>query len=319
MLNKAELIEHVRLLTGINQKPSRLNIVSDTSDWMRINPGDVLYLNDRYYAVRGNAKEDRFGIEEQPKYWVFNCVDIQTGKDKIIKTVFHEEFHTHIGIFRIRCYRSPQKESSVLDLVQGKPNFMNGFTVHDDLGNNIRIIDYIKGKTLFNYIPTIDKSHEQYFIEDFPTIIKKLYDLFQSIVFIQKEGFCHGDIRTDHIIIESETNLWKWIDFDLMQDFSDFDLWSFGNIINYAASKGIKTFDQVLKNNEFSDDIKNTLTKFDGAAFYNYRIINLAKLYKYIPEDLNKLLLHFSRKPIAYFKNIDEFNVMFENVIGSNF
>lgn len=316
---KEFLAEKIKALLGWKVNPARLKIFTDTSDWMRITRGDVIRLSCGDYLVKGNMREPRFGIDDQPKYWVFNAIDLSNNTEKIIKTVFLEEFHAHIGILRIRCYRNPLKEGEVLKLVQGDQRFMQGFVCFDEKGNAVRVIDFIKGKSFFQYVPLIQKSHEAYFYEDLPSILWKLKDSFEAISFLHEQGFCHGDIRNDHIIVESETGNYRWIDFDLMQDVSDFDLWSCGNILSYAVAKGLKTFDQVLKGNEFSEEVKLSLTSDDASAFYNYRIMNLKKLYPYIPIKLNKILLHFTVKPIAFYKNIREFIDDFSEMLETEF
>lgn len=305
-MEKEQLAEKIHNIVGWKINPYRLNIHTDTSDWMRITSGDIIRLSCGDYLVRSNLHEPRFGIDEQPKYWVFSAVDLSTGKEKIIKTVFHEEFYAHIGILRIRCYRNPLKEGKVLDLVRGDNRFMQGGICYDEKDNVVRIIDFIKGKSLFQHIPLIEKSHFDYFTEDLPKILWKLLGSLFAIKFLHNNNFCHGDIRNDHIIVESETGNYRWIDFDLMQDVSDFDLWSCGNIISYAVAKGLKTFDQVLKENEFSEKVKNSLTPEDASAFYNYRIMNLGKLYPYIPERLNNILLHFTIRPKRFYNSLEE-------------
>ena len=211
MTEKEFLSEKINSFAGISSKASRMKIITDTSDWMRINPGDVLRIGGKDYAIRGNVREPRFGIDDQPKYWVFSAIDLDSGKEKIIKTVFNEEFHAHIGILRIRCYRSPEKEGKVLDFVRDDSRFMQGITVYDEKENNVRIIDYIRGKSFFKFVPGIEKSHEQYYNEDLPAILNKLYESLLAICKLHDEGFCHGDIRSDHIIIESESEEYKWI------------------------------------------------------------------------------------------------------------
>jgi len=316
MSNNKELIEKIREVSGIVVNPKRFKIVTDTTDWMRINRGDVVRFDESDFVVRGNMYEPRFGIDDQPKYWVFSAVELATGKEKIIKMVFHEEFYAHIGILKIRCYRSPEKEADVLDLVRGDERYMQGYTVEDENGNIIRIIDYIKGKSFFKYIPNISMPHEMYYHELLPGILVKLFESFLAIKHLHDNGMCHGDIRNDHIIIEKDTGNYRWIDFDLKQDVADFDMWSFGNILNYTIGKGILTFDQVIKRSGFSNDVKNSLVREDGSAFYNYRIINLKKLYPYISDNLNDLLMHFAIKPIAYFRSIDEFVNYFEVILN---
>lgn len=305
--DKNIIAEKVNQYLGWKINPAKIKIHTDTTDWMRISRGDVIRLTCGDYLVKGNMREPRFGIDDQPKYWVFNAIDLKDGSEKIVKTVFHEEFYAHIGLLKIRCYRSPEKEGLVLRLVQGDKRFMQGFVCYDEKGNAVRVIDFIRGKSFFQYVPTIEKKHEEYFYEDLPQILWKIKDSFEAILFLHEQGFCHGDIRNDHIIVESETGNYRWIDFDLMQDVSDFDLWSCGNILSYAVAKGLKTFDQVLKGNEFSDEVKKSLTPEDASAFYNYRIINLKKLYPYIPIKLSNILLHFSIRPIGFYNSIKEF------------
>ncbi len=301
------LIERINELTGWIIQPNRFQLVTDTTEWMNIFRGHVLHMGSHYYVIRGNMTETRFGINEQPKYWVFSAIELESGKEKIIKTVFHEEFTAHIGIFKIRCYRSPEKESEVLHVGRHDERFMQGFSCYDKVKNNVRVIDYIRGTTFFDFIPSIKKPHKQYFIEDLPGILRKLKYLFEAIQMLHRKELCHGDIRNDHIMIDQKSDVYKWIDFDLKQDVSDFDMWSLGNILSYAVAKGIITFESALKSKEFTPQQKESLTSTDGSAFYQYRIINLSKLFDYIPPILDRILKHFTIRPIAYYAGIDEF------------
>ncbi|MCX7909748.1 MAG: aminoglycoside phosphotransferase family protein [Ignavibacteria bacterium] len=318
-IEKELLSEKIKKLLGWKINPAKIRIHTDTTDWMRIARGDVIRLNCGDYIVKGNMREPRFGIDDQPKYWVFSAVDLKDGSEKIIKTVFHEEFYAHIGILKIRCYRNPEKEGKVLQLVRGDHRFMQGFVCYDEKGNAVRVIDFIRGKSFFHYVPSIEKKHEDYFFEDLPYILWKLKDSFKAILKLHENGFCHGDIRNDHIIVEAGTGNYRWIDFDLMQDVSDFDLWSCGNILSYAVAKGLKTFDQVMKGNEFPDEVKLSLTAEDASAFYNYRIMNLKKLYPYIPIKLSNILLHFTIKPYAFYSSIMEFFEDFSDMLEKEF
>lgn len=319
MLDKYDLAQKIIDITGISPNLVRLKIVEDTSDWVNISAGNVVFIEGKYYLIRGNMREPRFGIDDQPKLWVFHAIDLDNGDEKIIKTVFYEEFIVHISILKIRCYRSPDKEGKVLELTHGDKRFMQGKPCYDTKGNNVRIIDYIHGKSLFRYIPEIHKEHEPYFFEDIPYILRKLFDSFLAIRFLHENKLCHGDIRNDHIYIESATGDFRWIDFDLAQDLSDFDLWSFGNVINYVLAKGIRTYDSVLKGKEFPDSVKDSLKSTDCSAFYTYRIMNLQKLYPYIPQKLSNILQHFTINPVSYYKNSDEFIDSYYDMLESEF
>lgn len=294
-------------------------IVTDTSDPMRIVRGQIVRVGGRDFIIKGNLYETRFGIADQPKYWVFSAIDIENGGKKIIKTVFHEDFHVHIGVFKIHCYRSPDKEAQVLELVKGDSRFMQGYTVRDDSDNNIRIIEFIPGRTIFQHIYVINKPHRQYFEEDLPGILHKLLGSMKAIKFLHENNFCHGDIRNDHIIIESGTGAYRWIDFDLKQHVSDFDIWSMGNILNYAIGKGINSFRSILRGKDFSDDIKDSLEAEDASAFYEYRVMNLKKLYPYIPDRLNDILMHFAIRPRGHYAKMDELLDDFSTVLAKDF
>jgi tRNA A-37 threonylcarbamoyl transferase component Bud32 len=317
-MNRNEIIDRIQELTGWLSVKS-FKIHTDTSDWMRITRGDVFHLGDKYFVVKGNKYETRFGIGEQPKYWVFGAIDLETGEEKIIKTVFHEDFHVRIGVFRIRCYRSPEKEARVLNLTLGDKRFMQGYTVEDEKGNLVRVIDFIKGENLLEVVHENRKSHEQYFYEDLPEILHNLTGSMQAIYLLHSNHMCHGDIRNDHIIIERGTGQYRWIDFDLNQHVSDFDTWSIGNIINYAVAKGIVSFSHVLKSSKFSERIKQSLSPEDGGAFYEYRIMNLKKLYPYIPDSLSEILIHFTIKPRVYYKSMIQLIRDYRDMLKADF
>ncbi len=315
MADKHKIADRIEELTGW-RNAAGFRILTDTTDWMRIVRGDVLHLGGRHYLVKGNQHETRFGIGEQPKYWVFNTLDLETGRQKIIKTVFLEDFYVHVGVFKIHCYRSSEKETFVLNVTRGDERFMQGYTVMDEKENLVRIIDFIRGDTLFKYVHGIGKDHEQYFYEDLPRILRGLTDSFEAIDFLHRRGTCHGDIRNDHIIMDADSGLYRWIDFDLNQHVSDYDVWSLGNIINYAVGKGINSFQQILKGDRFSDEVKQSLKPEDGSAFFEYRVMNLRKLYPYIPPKLDNILNHFTIKPRAYYTNctrlLDDYMDMLE-------
>jgi serine/threonine protein kinase len=311
------LTRRIKELTGWN-KVDRPRIVTDTTNCMDIRRGDILRFDNYNYVIRGNRYETRFGIADQPKYWVFGAIDLDSGKKKIIKTVFHEEFKVRIGIFKIRCFRSPEKEGDVLRLVKGDSRFMQGFSLYDEKKNNVRIIDYINGETLLYDIIKIKKDHEQYFYEDLPKILKNLLYCIEAINLLHENDLCHGDIRNDHIIIDNEdNNKYRWIDFDLKQNLSDFDVWSIGNIINYAVGKGINPFQKILKSKEFSDEQKNSLGPEDASAFYEYRLMNLKKIYPYIPETLGDILMHFVIKPEITYTKINELLVDYRKMLDT--
>jgi len=298
-------MQRIRELTGWPET-GRVRILTDTSDCMRILRGHVVRIGGRDFVIEGNRHETRFGIGDQPKCSVFGALGLETGRDMILKTVFHEEFNVHIGVFRVRCYRSPQKEAHVLDVVLGDGRFMQGYTELDEAGNHVRIIEFIKGPSIFQRIHNSRRSHEAYYHEGLPGVPQHLTACLEAIEYLHDHGTCHGDIRHDHVIIDRETGRYRWIDFDLNQPVSDFDVWSMGNILNYAVGRAINSFHVVPRSDKFYDAVRRSLHPADGSAFYGYRLINPEKLFPCLSQRLNDILMHFAIRPRGHYGTMDE-------------
>lgn len=315
---RESLSARIHELTGWPVR-SQFEYSDHTADPMRLTRGSVLCLEGREFVIKSHMREPRFGLEDQIKYWVLSAIELDTGKQKILKTIFKEEFHVHIGILKIRCFRNPEKESEVLRQTRGDHRFMQGETVFDSRGNNVRVIDFIRGKTLFQEVVNLPLSHEEYYHTVLPSILWNLKGSIEAIQLVHRLGYCHGDIRNDHIIVERGTGAFRWIDFDLSQSVKDFDLWSVGNIVNYVVAKGIITFKNTLRGAEFSDKVRDSITPEDGSAFYEYRIMNLGKVYPYIPKRLNNILLHFTVNPVSFYNSIDQLLLDYNEMLEADF
>jgi serine/threonine protein kinase len=304
-MNDAALRQRIEEVTG-RPAPRRLRVLTDTTEFMNIWRGHVLLLEDRHYLVEGDMTEGRFGLDEEPKFWVKRAIDLATGETKILKLVFNEEFRIRIGLLRIRCYRSPEKEAELLDLTRGDLRFMQGTTVRDDRGNPVRIIDYIRGGNLYRHLSDLRMDHETYFRERLPGLLRRLLPAVEAIAHVHASGLLHGDIRNDHLIIDRETGDLRWIDFDLCQDISDFDVWSLGNVLVYAVGKGEHTFHDLAAGRLAPADPGLRFTDEDASAFFVHRIMNLRKLYPWIPADLNEILMHFSFGTSTFYESVEE-------------
>jgi serine/threonine protein kinase len=238
--------------------------------------------------------ESRFGLDDEPKYWVKKAIDLEKGTQQIVKLSHHEEFYMRIGRLKIHCHRNPHKEALMLELVRENPNFMRGYALFDERGNEVRVVDVIRGRSIYDLILDSNRTHEGYFRGEFPGILRKLRGCIQALQTLHDHGFCHGDIRNDHILIEQDTGAYRWIDFDLTQDFSDLDIWSVGNILQFCVGMGMRMFREVLQSDEYPESMKRSLCSDDASAFYDYRIMNLQKVFPYIPDRLNDILMHFS-------------------------
>lgn len=283
---------------------NKLNIFEDTSEFMSIDVGDILRLSGNDYLVMSHAREGRFGIDEQPKFWVKTSIDLTTGAKKIIKMVFNETFNSRIGETIFRCLRSPEKESAILQKMHGHSNFMHGQSVHDAAGNIVRIIEFISGPSLYTYLRQQKMSHEEYYHQEFSKVMQLFMKCIEAIAHLHKQGLHHGDIRADHIIIKNETNTYVWIDFDY--EVSDlYDVFCLGNVLQQVVGKGRHSLDDIRLRPSDYPDFNNTLTSSDMSLMLRHRVANLHKLYPYISRALNEILMRFSCGATDPYKNVD--------------
>ena len=213
-LSQEAIKERIARILGTEKRERSVKLHTDTSDFYDVDYDDVVLLDGRYYLVRNNEREGRFGIDEQQKYWVKRARDLTDGSSKILKLTFHERFEATVGGQTFDCFRSPGKEARILDIVRGNPHFMQGFSVHDSAGNIVRILDHIKGKPLPDSINGLCSNHEEYFHTCFPGLLDNYIGMAEAIQFLHDHREKHGDIRRDHILIEKDTGRWIWIDFD---------------------------------------------------------------------------------------------------------
>lgn len=283
-------------------------LIRDTTDFTGISYGDVIRLDSRHFLVLRDEAERRFGMED-PKFWVKRCRELETGQRAILKLVFHEKFNQQIGEVVINCYRSPEKESRILDLVRGDARFMQGETVLDQAGNPVRILEVINGKSLDNVIEDMDMDHEEYFHEQFKEILGKLVQTCQAIAHLHDHGERHGDIRRDHIFVERGTRAYRWIDFDYAYESVEnpfgLDVFGLGGILLFAAGKGVHE-SQTLAGTARGRNVLDKTSPDDFSLLFPNRLMNLKKMFPYIPESLNRVLMHFSRGTYVTYETVQE-------------
>jgi serine/threonine protein kinase len=278
-------------------------VLRDTSNFMTIDRGDVLELDGHPYLVCGNEREGRFGIDDQPKYWVKRAMSLLNGQTYVVKLVFHESFNTDVHGKQYACERSAHKEAQVLEAVRDHPNFMHGRSVLDAGGNLVRIIDFIEGQTLLQYVGGLDMTHEHYVEQVLPRVLAETHDCFAGIAYLHSQGLCHGDIRNDHIILDEHTGWARWIDFDFTRPSLIFDVWSLGNVLNFVLAKGFVTFHGLRTSRP---DLIDRLTDEDASVFFRHRLMNLEKLYPHLPQGLNRMLRRFAAGNSERYQRADE-------------
>lgn len=295
-------------MKSIRRQP---RIYRDTSDFTRIDYGDIINVDNRHFLVVGYTREGRFGIDEQPKQWVPKVYDLVSGERKILKLVFHETFTLQLGKLKVTCYRSPEKEGRVLDLVNGNPMFMQGYSALDDAGNLVRVLDIIRGSRLDTAIGRIGGGHQSYMSTHVEEILRRFLKSVEAIMLLHSHGFKHGDIRRDHIHIDKKEGDYRWIDFDydfyLPERPVALDLIGLGNILLYILGRRNFRPVDVLQHPEMGEKILETLHVNDLSLLAGDRIFNLRKLFPTLPKCFNDILLHFSAGTSVMYDTVDEF------------
>ncbi len=293
---------------GSHRAPPDFLVITDTSDFFQVGYNDVVLLEGTPYLVTRYEKEGRFGLDEEPKFWVRRAVDLAGGTTRILKFEFHETFDARVGDMEVHCFRSPRKEARILELVADHPNFMHGFAAHDAKGNNVRILEYVPGRRFDDQVAEGDLLHEEYLHTLFPRLLDEFLELTEAILFLHLHGEKHGDIRRDHIIRDRETGRNRWIDFDYAYEQSEspfgYDLQGLGNILLFLAGKGDVTVQDLYHSNRQAFD---SLYGEDLNIIFKNRVANLGKLYPYIPESLNLVLRHFSRGATIFYDHTEQF------------
>ena len=289
---------------GTAEVPKHFKVITDTSDFFRVDYNDVVVLNSTPFWVKGYEKEGRFGLDDEPKYWVRRAVELRSGETRILKLVFHETFITRVGAVEIKCFRSPRKEARILDLVREHPNFMHGRWVLDRAGNNVRILEYIRGRRYDLLLEELECGHEEYFFRHFPEILAVFIEMTRAIKFLHDRGEKHGDIRRDHILWDRESGTPRWIDFDYNYEHGEsmfgFDLHGLGNILTYLTGRGDILVADLYHNER---PLFDSLWGEDLNLSYKNRVANLQKIFPYIPNSLNRILLHFSHGATIFYEN----------------
>lgn len=284
-------------------------LVTDTTEFLSIDYGDIIQIGDRRFRVTGHEREGRFGMEE-PKFWVKRALDLDTNEKKILKLSFFESFETSLSGVRITCFRNPEKEAEILKCVREHPNFMQGTALKDEKGNVVRILDIVKGTNFFSFMDTFSMSYETYFQDVLPGLLKKIVKAFEAIRFLHINGFRHGDIRNDHLYVEKASQNYVWIDFDYDYEAGEnpfgLDIFGLGSVLLYAVGKGFHNLHMIKNDTFIYGDLIDHLEPGDFSILHQWRLINLRKRYPIIPVALNNILLHFSKGADIYYEFVDE-------------
>ena len=317
MLSHEPIAEKVAAWMPRDWSPADLRIHRDASDYFQVGYGDVLLLGDKAYLIRNSAREGRFGLDDEVKHWVKRAIALDSGEMCIIKLVFYEKFETRVGGITFECFRSPRKEARILELVRDHPNFMHGKTLLDEKDNPIRILEIISGKTLADHVLDIQQDHEEYFHQTLPSLLTQYIQCVKAIRFLHDHGEKHGDIRRDHLLIDNHSGHCRWIDFDYTyrhrENMYGYDLFGLGNILAFVVGKGDLLLGDLQRN---APEALDLLREEDLNIVFRNRVANLKKIFPYIPDALNSVLLHFSRGANCFYENTGQLISELEEAAG---
>jgi hypothetical protein len=79
-----------------------------------------------------------------------------------------------------------------------------------------------------------------------------------------------------------------------------YDIFGLGNILIFLVGGGDLTIQQLSVEKA---SVADKLTPDDMNIIFNNRVANIQKVYPYIPDDLNYILLHFSNGANLYYEN----------------
>lgn len=313
----ARLKEHPAIRGGRRQP----KIWRDTSNFTSIDYGDIILVDNRYFLVTGYTREGRFGIDDQPKQWVPKVQDLETGESNILKLVFHETYKVRFGDLEVTCYRSPEKEARVLELVRGNPSFMQGYSVLDDADNLVRVLDVVPGNRMDKYLQKLGETHEEYFHEHLAGVLDRFLVSVRAIAYLHSHGLKHGDIRRDHIFVDWDEGHFLWIDFDydfyLPERPYAMDLFGLGNVLLYIVGRQNFRGQDILRDPAMGERVYSSLQAEDMSLLAQDRVFNLRKIYPYVPEKLNDILLHFSLGTSVLYDTVEELHDDIADVAAS--
>lgn len=306
-MNHSEVVQLIEA-SGRTASP-KMKVFEDTTQFSKIDSNDVMILAGSPYLVLRNEMEKGFGLDDDPKFWVKRVIDLADNSKKIVKLVFYERFKQTLGDIVVEFYRSPIKEAKVLEVVPGNRYFMQGKAVHDANGNNVRIIDFINGPSLNMQLGNTPGNHRDYFENRLPEILPGLLNCLEALGYLHQNGFVHGDVRWDHIFWDRDNHDFRWIDFDYNyqspQNPYGADLFGLGKILaSVIGRKTLLYYD--LKTNPDFQHVLEDLYQEDFSLLDQNRFINLKKLFPYIPDELNNVILNFSGYASDFYLSVNE-------------
>jgi hypothetical protein len=103
---------------GVPPHRERPTVWQGTTNYMSIEWDHIVELNGDLFLIRCKEHEGRFGLDDQPKFWVKRVINLSAGKAHILKLAIQERFKVSVGRYEFLCFRNPEKEEKAPDLVR---------------------------------------------------------------------------------------------------------------------------------------------------------------------------------------------------------
>jgi hypothetical protein len=143
----------------------------------------------------------------------------------------------------------------------------------------------------------------------FPGLLQFFLRSLYALDYLHRLGLRHGDVRTGHLILDEDARRLRWIDFDYDFIFYEapfaLDLLGVGNILSDLVGKCERTIHNLRLNRSLISAI-DRLGPEDFSVIEPTRLMNWRKLYPYIPEELNSVLMHFATAAERYYESAGE-------------
>jgi hypothetical protein len=188
---------------------------------------------------------------------------------------------------------------------------MQGYSALDEAGNLVRVLEVVQGMRLDKYLENMGATHKEYFEIHCKGMLVNFLDSVRGISLLHAHGLKHGDIRRDHIYVDHEDGRFRWIDFDydfyLPERPFALDLFGLGNVLLFILGRKNFRPADILHDPELGPEVFARLDTNDLSLVAADRVFNMQKIYPYIPDCLNDILLHFSAGTDVMYDSVDEF------------
>ena len=212
---------------------------------------DVVILGGVPYFVRNNEREGRFGLEDEPKFWVKRSINLLTGETEGPEVGLQGALRGQDREPRVRMRAEPPEGGAD----PGTGPRQGGFHAGDD-GAGLRRPPashprlHPRQDALPDRAHCSGQDHEDFFYDHFPIVLDEYVGIVEAIRFLHQSGEKHGDIRRDHLIKDETTGRYRWIDYDFNYRHGEsrfaYDLFGLGNILVFITGRGDVTTNRLL-------------------------------------------------------------------------